>query len=115
MRSVTAPRSPGLTALAAFAAAFHAATAVIVPLLHAQAEVLQSAQEVESSHGAQCPRLHAEGTCVVLSVFQMVPLAGARVELPQPKDGSPLAAPTQADLPQDDRSRNHPVRAPPSR
>jgi hypothetical protein len=111
----TTPRSPGFTTLAVVAAALHVATAVVVPVLHAQAEVLQSAQEIEASHSAQCPRLHADGNCVVWPSFQLAPPAGACVGDPHTHDRSPLAPATLVFRPQNQGSRSHPVRAPPSR
>ncbi len=111
----TSRRSPGTAVLASVAASLHLATAIAAPLLHAQAEVMQSAAEVEASHSAQCPRLHAEGRCVVWPSFQLAAPAGASA-LPQLPANRSLVAPASAlVLPKAQASRSHPVRGPPSR
>ncbi len=55
---------------AVLAAVLYAASAVVVPVVHARTEVLRSTSEVEAQHTQQCPRIHAEASCLVCSAFQ---------------------------------------------
>ncbi len=55
---------------AVIASALYVASAIAVPVVHARTEVLRSTSEVEAQHTQQCPRIHAEATCLVCSTFQ---------------------------------------------
>jgi len=106
------PRPPGLLAIAVFAATMHLAAAMVMPVLHAEAEVYQSAREFEASHTARCPRLHAEATCVVGPGFQLVP--DPPVSIAEPERDRIATVPVAPELrPQHQRPAGHQVRAPP--
>ena len=99
---------------AVLAAALYLASAVVVPLVHARTEVLESRPEIEAQHTAQSPRIHAEATGLGCSTFQFSPpgpqaLLPAAPFLRAPR--SPLADPRP--LPRD-QQRQHLVRAPPT-
>ena len=100
---------------ALIAAALYAASAVVVPVVHARTEVLRSTSEVESQHTEQCPRIHAEATCLVCSTFQFhtpLPcgLAGGGSDQVSPTAGPPPALTISREGP-----CQHLVRAPPAR
>jgi len=100
---------------AVIAAVLYAASAVVVPMVHARSEVLRSASEVEAQHTEQCPRIHAEATCLVCSTFQFhtpLPraLAGAGPERLCPTATTPPAPTVSREGPS-----QHLVRAPPAR
>lgn len=100
---------------AAIAAALYAASAIVVPMVHAKTEVLRSTSEVEAQHTEQCPKIHAEATCLAPSAFQLpAPLPRA---LPDAgPDRAVPAAPARETLAlRRDRPSQHPVRAPPAR
>jgi hypothetical protein len=100
---------------AVIAAALYAASAVLVPVVHARTEVLRSTSEVEAQHTEQCPRIHAEATCLACSTFQLhTPLPRALAGA-----GPDRGCPTVGTRPTPTISREGPsqhlVRAPPAR
>lgn len=49
----------------------HLAATAVTPLVHAKNEVLQSELKLESSHTAQCPRIHSDRLCLSASNYQL--------------------------------------------
>jgi len=99
---------------AVIAAALYAASAIVVPMAHARTEVLRSMSEVEAQHTEQCPRIHAEATCLVGSTFQFpAPLPRSLADTGPDhviKGRAVGEAPTRSR----EQSHQHPVRAPPA-
>ncbi|MBI2615183.1 MAG: hypothetical protein HYW52_05855 [Gemmatimonadetes bacterium] len=100
---------------AVIAAVLYAASAVVVPVVHARTEVLRSTSEVEAQHTQQCPRLHAEASCLVCSTFQF------RTPLPRafasagPHRVCPTGGARQTLIISREGPSQHLVRAPPAR
>jgi len=100
---------------AVIAAALYAASAVVVPLVHARTEVLRSTSEVEAQHTQQCPRLHAEASCLVCSTFQFpTPLVRVLADA-GPKRGCPTGRVGETPTVSRAGPSQHLVRAPPAR
>lgn len=110
--TATSPRRR--TASALLAAALYLMSAVAIPLVHADTEVLSSAAEYEAAH-MHCATIHAENTCLVCGAFQF--------PAPTPKACPRLAAErrwtargTREPFPAPrNRPSQHLVRAPPTR
>lgn len=100
---------------AVIAAALYAASAIVVPLAHARSEVLRSTSEVEAQHTEQCPRIHAEATCLVCSTFQFpTPLPRVLADS-GPDRGSPTGRLGETATVRRDGPSPHYVRGPPAR
>lgn len=112
MRRVSSRSRTGL-AVAMLTATLHVASAIVVPLIHAQMEVAQSASEVEASHTDQCPRLHAEGTCLICPSYDLTANSTTSPEACPASGRLPAFAAQGGPPSQDVGTANHPVRAPP--
>ncbi|MBI2536496.1 MAG: hypothetical protein HYW06_05940 [Gemmatimonadetes bacterium] len=100
---------------AVIAAVLYAASAVVVPVVHARTEVLRSTSEVEAQHTQQCPRLHAEASCLVCSTFQF-PTPLPRVLAHASSDRvCPTGGPRETLTLSREGPSQHLVRAPPAR
>jgi hypothetical protein len=100
-------------AYGAVATALYLLWTVVVPLVHADTEVLSSAVALEATH-AQCATIHAENVCLRGGSFQL-PVAGpcehmgAVPDRPWPVSFDRTPRPARGDRP-----TQHLVRAPPS-
>lgn len=100
---------------AVLAAALYAASAVVVPVVHARTEVLRSTSEVEAQHTSQCPRIHAEASCLVCSTFQFpTPLPRVLADA-GPGRGDPTGGVGETAAVTREGPSQHSVRAPPTR
>lgn len=67
------------------AALLYVATGVVLPVLHAETEVLAGPTRVEQGHANTCPRVHSDALCLLVASFHL------------PKDGPARMAPTLRD------------------
>jgi hypothetical protein len=69
---MTASRYRSRRIATAFAAVLlYAAVAVVLPVAHAETEVLQGATGIERGHSDACPRIHSDSVCVLVGAFQL--------------------------------------------
>ncbi|MEZ4587730.1 MAG: hypothetical protein R2909_15165 [Gemmatimonadales bacterium] len=99
--------------LATAALVFHVWAAILVPVAHAEREVLWTAASWESHHTSSCPIIHSDDTCPALGHVPM-PLVAVRgswfAELDAPSAGPASTAPLRSDsLPNAHRTRAPPL------
>lgn len=56
----------------------YAAVAVVLPVAHAETEVLRGATGIERGHSDACPRIHSDSVCMLVGTFQL-PMNGTPV------------------------------------
>ena len=100
--------------IALLASLVYLALAVVAPIAHGRAGVLQSARTVESGHSDQCAVIHVEAACVLRGLAQIRGTTARDLRL---TDGSTRRITAGLpDIPStgSDISLTHPARAPPS-
>ena len=90
----------------------YVAAGVVLPVVHAETEVLRGSVRIERGHSDTCPRIHSDAVCVLVASFQ---LATDRPAAPRSAATSGDAKPRLiASAPRPTVLTTHLVRAPPS-
>lgn len=86
----------------------------LVPLLHAETEVLRSQPGVEQGHSTHCPTLHSDATCLAVTGFQLPELPVRSVSQFVEPEYRPVDVPAPQVLASQRFDASRPVRAPPT-